>query len=184
MKIIRKDGGWLVKTVTNALSHNIVHAEHIPTLMEDQDLTAREVSEFLLDVTGRGLLQRDFELFASAFHLPHPVSTMDDRFVLQTRDDLRRAFDSTCDHHKDAGVTDMVRYCEAAAFKSPTCVEATHVAQLMRGSEPLQDPYPVFSVLQKIEGAWKIMSSDYAMDSTTGRAKALKAGASPMQQTT
>ncbi len=137
--------------------------------------TARDVSEHLLRITARALMSRDFELFATCFHLPQTMNTMGRRVVAETRFDLRRAFESNCDHFAELGVTDIRRECVAAVFHGENRVEATHISYICGDGRELVPPYPVFSVLEKINDNWVIMSSEYALDDQSGFAKAIHA---------
>ncbi len=137
--------------------------------------TAKDVSEHLLRITAKALMQRDFELFATCFFLPQTMNTMGRRIVAETRFDLRRAFESNCDHLESIGVTELRRECVAAIFHGENRVEATHLSTLIANGEEVVPPYPVFSVLEKVDGSWVIMSSEYALDDQSGGAKALHA---------
>lgn len=137
--------------------------------------TAKEVSEHLLRLTGDALMSRNFEAFARCFHLPQTMNTMGRRIVAETRCDLRRAFESNCDHLAGLGVTELRRECVAAIFHGENRVEATHMACLLKDGQELVPAYPVFSVLEKRADHWVIMSSEYALDDQSGGAKALHA---------
>lgn len=138
--------------------------------------TAREVSEHLLEITARALENRDFDAFASAFHLPQTMTTLGRVIHIKTREDLHRMFNEICNHYEAIGVTDHYRTCVAAAYKSPTLVEATHEAYLLHHGKRIAPPYPVFSVLELIDGRWQIVSSEYAVEQTNGIALAISRG--------
>lgn len=135
--------------------------------------TAREVSEYLLKVTGDALMQRDFESFAAVFGLPQTMTTTGAEIRLVTRNDLRSSFEQMCQHFRSLGVTELRRTCEAAEFHGPDRVEATHTSYVIADGKNVVPPYPVFSVLERLDGWWKITSSDYALIDELPQAQAL-----------
>ncbi|MDX8348206.1 hypothetical protein SLH49_09420 [Cognatiyoonia sp. IB215446] len=135
--------------------------------------TAKEISEHLLNVTANALMQHDFESFASAFGLPQTMTTAESEIRLLTRDDLRTAFEQMCECFQSMGVTELRRVCEAAAFCGPDRVEATHTSYVLAHGNDVVPPYPVFSVLERLQGQWKITSSDYALAADQPQAQAL-----------
>lgn len=137
--------------------------------------TAKEVSEHLLHITAKALMTQDFEMFAACFHLPQTMNTMGRRIVAETRFDLRRSFESNCRHLESIGVTELRRECVAAVFHGENRVEATHLSSLIADGKDLVPPYPVFSVLERIDGNWIIMSSEYALDDHSAEAKVIHA---------
>jgi ketosteroid isomerase-like protein len=139
-------------------------------------IAATDIAEALLDLTGTAIMKRDFDAFAPSFQLPHVMVTIKDVITVETSDDLRRAFDQMCDHFAAIGVTDLVRQIVAAEYKTPARIQSTHVADLLHNGKRLADPYPVYSVLEKIDGQWKITSSEYAVEPMSGPALALACG--------
>ena len=135
--------------------------------------TAREVSEHLLKVTADALMQQDFESFAAVFGLPQTMTTEWREIRLVTRDDLKATFEQMCQHFQSLGVTELRRTCEAAEFHGPNRVEATHTSHVIANGHEVVPPYPVFSVLERVEGTWKITGSDYALSENDPQAQAL-----------
>ncbi len=131
------------------------------------------VSQTLLDITGKALMTHDFDPFASVFLLPHEFETFDGKSLVSTRRQLHDLFRSMCSYHDSLGVTDLIRECIAAEYKSDTTIAATHLSHLMRNGTRLTEPYPVFSTLKKINGLWMITSGKYAVDSKTGAGRAI-----------
>ena len=58
-------------------------------------------------------------------------------------------------------------------FQSVVVIESTHVAETRNATGILNGPYPVFSVIQKIDGVWKVTRSEYVLDPESGQARAL-----------
>lgn len=135
--------------------------------------SAKGVSQRLLDVTGTALLGKDFEGFARCFHLPHVIETPERKTVLETRHDLRAVFDRVVEDYMRKQITDLVRVCDVAEFRSATRIEATHVTHMMSGSLRVTDPFPTFSVLEWIGAGWRISASQYAVDKNTTVGRAL-----------
>ena len=124
---------------------------------------AIETAEFLLAETGRALMTGDFALFHQYFLLPQKLETFDGERIVETLRDLQDLFDNVRGYYARTGVTDIERRCVAAAFKNSDTIEATHDSRLLAGSNLIQAPYAVFSVLQRVDGIWKISDSKYAV---------------------
>lgn len=134
--------------------------------------TAKDISEMLLELTGDALMDGNFDTFATCFHLPHTIETPDFKRVLETRADLKAVFDSVTDDYRRKRVTELIRICEVAEFKTETRIEATHITHMMSGNQRVNDPFPNFSVLEYIAGRWQATTTQYAVDNktTVGRA--------------
>ena len=136
-------------------------------------IAASDVSQALLDITGQALMKGDFDAFASVFHVPQHMATMAGSIYMETTEDMRRAFDEMHKYLQGIGATDLVRRCVAAEFKSPTRIEATHTSESLKGGQRLAGPYPGYSVLEKIDGHWKVTGSEYALEANDGQALAI-----------
>lgn len=134
--------------------------------------TAREISEALLEITGKALIGNDFESFERCFHVPHLIETPDEKRVLKTQAALRRVFDCVVEDYRNRNITDLIRITEVAEFRGPFRVEATHCTHMMSRHLRVMDPFPCFSVLEFIDDRWQCTSSQYAVDqkTTVGRA--------------
>ncbi len=126
--------------------------------------TARAVSEYLLEVTGRAMLDRDFDTVSAVFALPNRITTAGQTKVVTTVCELSRIMKGVCGYYEAQGVTALDRRCVAADFRGPDRVEATHVSRLLAGEREVAPPFPVYSVLERQDGMWRIASSDYAID--------------------
>lgn len=136
-------------------------------MVPDEHMSAREISEMLLEETRAALMADHFEAFAECIHLPHFIASSDDKRVLETLQDLRDIFKKVIQDYVSKRITELVRFCDVAEYRSPTRIEATHTTHLMSGNQRIGDPFPVFSVLEFIDGRWKISSSQYAVEKTT-----------------
>lgn len=135
--------------------------------------TAKEISEYLLNITANALMEHDFESFAAAFGLPQTMTTAEREIRFETRDDLRATFEQMCAFFQSQGVTALERTCEAAVFHGPDRVEATHTSRVLANGKDVTPPYPVYSVLERLQGQWKITRADYALEDDQPQAQAL-----------
>lgn len=108
-------------------------------------------------------MSRDAELFSSCMVLPQVFETFEGRVCCETRAHLDAIFFSVVDHMRKRNVTDLARHCIAAEYRSPDIIEATHEARLLSGTHVIQPAYPVFSILRRIKGLWKVSYSMYAI---------------------
>lgn len=143
-------------------------------MTQEMQIAATDIAQALLEVTGNALMSEDFAAFAAVFHVPQVMTTMAGPIQMETIDDMRRAFDDMCQHFAAIGVTELIRNCVAAEYKTPTRIETTHVSELLHNGKRLSEPYPVFSVLEKIDGNWKVTGGEYALEPSNGQALALK----------
>ena len=97
--------------------------------------------------------------------------------MVENQKQLETTFFALSDHFKAARVTHLVRICEAAVAKTPTRVEATHVAHMLSGGNWIVAPFPVFSVLEYLNGRWRVTFSEYAVQANTSHARALHSAA-------
>jgi len=134
---------------------------------------ARQISEDLLERSGASLVQGDFETFADCFLLPQDMETFEGRRSIETRDQMREIFEAVRQFHQRSGVTELVRHCVEAEFRTEDIVEATHESRLVAGERLIQRPYPVFSVLKRVDGVWRVASSQYAIVDAPGLNQAL-----------
>ena len=154
-------------------------------MSQQMQIAASDIAEAILEITGDALLSGDFDAFAAVFHVPQVMATMAGPINMETVDDMRRAFDELHQHFKAIGVTDMVRSIVAAEYETPARIQSTHVSNLLHNGKRLNEPYPVFSVLERINGDWKVTGGEYALEPTNGQALALKsADASHRPQST
>jgi len=136
--------------------------------------TAREIAQAILDMTGNALLSNDFEAFAPYFQLPHLIEAAEQRRMLTTTADLRMAFDKVVEDIRLKQVTDLIRVCEVAEFRSATRLVHTHASHMMSGNLRATEPFHSYSVLDLVGGRWLVSSSQYAVDSKTAVGRAMQ----------
>jgi hypothetical protein len=136
-------------------------------------MLAKDVSQMMLEVTGKAILAGDFGAFAPHFHLPHFIATSEHKATLETLADLRHVFDKVRHDYLRKRITNLVRICEVAEYRTDSRIEATHITHMMAGDQRVTDPFPAFSVLEFIDGRWQVSSSQYAVDNNTSVGHAL-----------
>lgn len=142
--------------------------------MTQEFVTAKDVSEYLLDRTGTALMTGDFGLFATCFHLPQQMETFDSCRDVRTLDDLKLVFDGVTAYFRQKNVTQLARHCVEAAYRDTDTIVSTHMSRVVSGSALVQKPYPVMSLLRRDgDGLWKVSDSMYAIEDEPRHAKAL-----------
>ncbi len=127
---------------------------------------ARAVVQHLLDVTGAAYAARDFAAFAPHFLVPGDVHSFGAVRLIADLADLHDLFTEIMAYFDGIRLTALERECIAAEFDGPDKIKATHVTRMMCGNDLLATPFAGFSLLRRVEGAWKIASSQYATDDT------------------
>lgn len=133
--------------------------------------SAKDVSEHLLERTGAALMSGDFAAFSACFRLPQTVQSFDGQRVLENEADLQSVFDGVRAHYAERGVTVLHRTCVAAEFKDADTVHATHDTMVIARTQLAQQPFPVFSILRRCDGLWKITHSEYAIVGAPGHSR-------------
>lgn len=131
--------------------------------MNFEGMAASDISDWLLDRTGRAMMAGDFHTFADCFAIPHYIGTFEGQQVLHTLADLRVLFEKVRSHYLSQGVTELVRNCIEADWERPGRIKATNVSRLIRDAELVQRPYPILSELGFLDGTWKVLRSEYAI---------------------
>ena len=139
-------------------------------------IAARDISEAILEITGEALLSGDFDAFAAVFHVPHYMATMAGPVYMETQDDMRRVFDQMRVYFNEAGITQLNRKVTEARYVSDDAIESTHVSEILNPDGRPRGDYPVFSVIEKIDGVWKVVRSEYVLEPETGQAMAISKG--------
>lgn len=120
------------------------------------------------------MLEGDFDSFASSFHLPHFISSADNKTVLKTRAEMRSLFDMVLEDYRRRQITDLVRFCDLAEYRSETRLMASHTTHMMSGNHRVAGPFPAYSVLELMDGRWLMTSSQYAVDASMAVGRALR----------
>ncbi|WP_184563279.1 hypothetical protein [Sulfitobacter undariae] len=135
--------------------------------MGDHVKTAKEISEEILEITGKALLSNDFDSFEPCFRIPHFISSSEDKATINTREEMRAMFGKLVEYYTLNRVTELVRIIEVSEYRTPTRIEATHITHVMSGNQRLGDSFPCYSILEFIDGHWQVINSQYAVDANT-----------------
>lgn len=131
--------------------------------MSEPEKTAREIAEDLLVRTGQGLITGDFKPFGDCFALPKEMETFEGRRVIKTEAELESLFNDVRAYYDKIGMTEMERHVVDAEFRNPNTIVSTHQSRLVAESELVQQPFDVLSVIELIEGVWRIRHSQYSI---------------------
>ena len=136
-------------------------ADAAPTHDPDFD-DPTEISDYVLELTRRGYVERDFDLFSSRFVLPHPIGTFQGERLLETRDDIRAVFDAMCAEHDALGAIDLKRKTISARFLGDGRVQHTIETRLVLHGYSLSDEVIAHGTLRLMDHRWMIETSSYA----------------------
>ena len=145
--------------------------------MQHDTYSAREITQYLLDKTGRAFLTGDFDAFQSSIALPYKLETFDGQSQVKTVEELHKLFQAVRAHHRNTNVTDMARHVVEAVFKDENTLVATYETRLLNGTRLTQEPYPAFAVVIREDGQWKAKNMSFAIeDSPEHNALLMSAG--------
>lgn len=125
--------------------------------------SAHKLAEEYLNTTGSCFQTGDFDTFANHFHLPQEVETQKGQRQINTRDELKEVFQSVRDLFSETGITELVRVCLAAEYINEDTIVTTHESRMLAGTTLKKSPYPVISILRRIDGKWQFVHSNYAV---------------------
>ncbi|QDC08402.1 hypothetical protein FHY55_03710 [Oceanicola sp. D3] len=125
---------------------------------------ARAISQGVLDITGAAYSARDFAAYAPHFVVPGDVHAFGGVRLVKDLADLHDLFMDVAAYFDSIQVTALIRSCISAEFDGPDVIKATHITRMMSGTQLLAPPFPGFSLLRRIDGVWKVSSSQYATD--------------------
>lgn len=126
---------------------------------------ARNIAEALLRRSGDALISGDFEMLSKCFHFPNTIETIKGAERLENPEDLRKVFDGVRLQFRRMGVSLLERHVVAADFRDERTITSTHQTRLFNGTQLLQAPFPVFSVVTLgTDGVWRIKQSMYGLE--------------------
>lgn len=156
--------------------NSVLHAvDDPPQLLSDQD--AHRISNDLLVRSGLAIMEGDFDAFAHCFHLPHEIETFAGSNLIETRDGLREVFRLVRHRYVALSVTELARFIISAEYTDETTIKSAHESRLMNGKHLVQEPFPCFSVIRRIDGIWRVANSSYAIADCRELQNALMTGA-------
>lgn len=125
--------------------------------------SAREIAEQLLEQSGKGLMEDRFDLLADCIALPLHLETFEGEREVATTAELRQLFDDLRHVFVRIGVTDLVRRVVAAEFFGTDTLRTTHETRILNGNRLLQDSFPVYCEVKRIDGRWRVVSTSLAI---------------------
>ncbi|MDF1872376.1 hypothetical protein [Vannielia sp.] len=140
--------------------------------MDRSPETARAIHQSLLDRSGEAYRTGSFELFAPCFALPTEVHTFEATRKITNEAELEALFDDTLNVLTKAGAQ-LIRIATEALFADENTIKATHSSRLVIGDRLLAGPFPIFFLVKRSQGAWRLAASQYAVDRPTSFAEAL-----------
>ena len=134
-----------------------------------KDPAALAIYQDHVDLLSRALIAGDFATFSARFAFPHVTQTRTDRFVIENAEQHARLFDSHVSGLRISGVTDLVRFADAAWFDSEDVILGAHTSHVMRDGVRLMGPYPNRLRLQRgPDNIWRETHSANGIENTAG----------------
>lgn len=110
------------------------------------------------------------------FHVPQTIETSSGKRVLHTEECVTRLFHDVRNYYFERGVTDVARSVQSAEPIDDNTIGSILVTRLFRkGWEPYRKPFPIYSVIRRLDGHWKIAGTVYAILDSTSHNEALVA---------
>lgn len=125
--------------------------------------SAMDIAQAIFEVLGDAVVAADFETFSSLFQVPLQMAQGSKNVTVKDNDDLHVLFMRRHNRLKDLGATLLVRACVSASFETPLRILATHVGHVVKDNERLSEPQPIYTVIEKIGGDWKITANECAV---------------------
>jgi hypothetical protein len=147
----------------------------VAQLVDEKD--AKQIYQNLLDKICYAYFENDFDAFQDSLHVPHHYRTESDAQQIDNIDQLRRVFHCFRDYFLGLRVTDFIRTCTGTALLGPNEFSASHMTELVRNGTRLRQPYEVWAIVKRIDGIWKVASSENAISDTSWQAHAFRQGA-------
>lgn len=141
--------------------------------MERTDEKAMRIATALVDRTGLALMADDFETMHRHQILPQPIETFEGRKFVTTTEQMRRIFFSLRSHHKAMNVTQIRREVTTARFVDAENIDTVYFSYLYSGQTLVQEPYPSYAMLRRVEGEWKFAYCMYGVTDMAAHRAAL-----------
>ena len=107
----------------------------------------------------------DFDAFESCFSRPVVMETLEEKLLLQTREDVRRTFDAVRRFRAQNGVIGALRENVSAEFVDAQTIATTHVTRMLTAQNTtFGQPYIAYSLVRNVGGIWRIHFCQYAVD--------------------
>lgn len=120
---------------------------------------ALEIVQDGLDRHARATLSGDIDAMMKYSDIPCAIETMAGKVVATNRAEMRTICEALVHSIKVRQLSDMVRRCLEAEFKSDETIWATYETRFLRnGVELAEDTYTSFMILKKRTDGWRFSS--------------------------
>lgn len=126
--------------------------------------TAKEIYQRNLDLVDKAFITGNWRAFRANVHVPQYFRSYDAEYYIETEVALRKMFGGFCDHAKATGMATFARFCVAARFIQPDLIEGIERGTVVRSQIFLDEPYDARCLLRLIDGTWRVISSENAID--------------------
>ncbi|MFK7867711.1 MAG: hypothetical protein AB8B58_00575 [Roseobacter sp.] len=131
-------------------------------------IKAKAIYERLLNQTGRALVTRDLGAWVDALAIPHQMTTLEGKLMLESEKDVHIAFVDYVAALCRLSVNRMERACEIARFSDPDRIEGYHTTTMYKENHEALPTYTVKWVLVLDDaGSWRVSKSDSAIGQDT-----------------
>lgn len=139
---------------------------------------AKQIYQTSLDRICDAYFSNDFDAFLAHMHVPHSYTTQDGtQHTITNQIQMREAFDCFRQYLTGLGITHFIRECTGAMFLCETKIIGGHVSEFLQNGTRVREPYDVMAVLELIDGAWGVVSSENALPNTSWQSQAFRHGA-------
>ncbi|CUH79980.1 hypothetical protein TRM7557_02681 [Tritonibacter multivorans] len=125
-------------------------------------ITAKQISESVLDPVSLALTHGVFGDFERAFHLPQSLRSPLGPLHLKGRSDLRDLFVALRNQFRFLGVTLFDQRCVSADFRNTLNIDAACEARLVYAGTQLQPPFPTRLRFRMTGQDWQIIYCDFS----------------------
>ena len=126
-------------------------------------ISATDVATAVFDILGDAVTAGDFETFKELFALPLNMAQGTHNVRVTSLEELHHQFARRHQRLKEIGASKLVRNCIAATYDTPERIFATHTGHVIKDNQRLTEPQPIYSILEKREGTWKITANECAV---------------------
>lgn len=127
-------------------------------------MKAKAIYQRLLDQTGRALITRDLGAWVDALAIPHQMSMLEGKLVLETAKEVHIAFVDYIAALCRMGINRMERSCEIARFAAPDRIEGYHTTTMFKDNVEAVPAYTVkWNLVLDDAGSWRISKTDSAI---------------------
>lgn len=125
---------------------------------------AVEIADECLYLTGKYFWSDNYEAFRAFYDIPYLVETSKRMRSVDSEEEFRRLYDDMRSYLRVENLRDSARTVVKSEFIDQDTIGSTHVSSLIDADgNSSRAPYPCYSVIKRIGGKWKIVSTIYAI---------------------